>query len=109
MKFVSFFLLLLPLFLTAQVFDDFSDGDFTQNPPWHGNTDHFVVNADFILQLNSEGENTSVLTTAFVAVAPMEWRFRIKLAFSPSTNNYARFYLASDAVDPLAEIGRAHV
>ncbi len=102
MKFVSFFLLLLPFFLTAQVFDDFSDGDFTQNPPWHGNTDHFVVNADFILQLNSEGENTSVLTTAFVAVAPMEWRFKIKLAFSPSTNNYARFYLASDAVDPLA-------
>jgi len=102
MKFVSFLLLLLPLFLAAQVFDDFSDGDFTQNPPWQGNTEHFVVNDDFMLQLDSEGENTSVLTTAFVATAPMEWRFRIKLAFSPSANNYARFYLAGDAVDPLA-------
>lgn len=102
MKFVSFLLLLLPLFLVAQVFDDFSDGDFTQNPPWQGNTEHFVVNDDFMLQLNSEGENTSVLTTTFAAVAPVEWRFRIKLALSPSTNNYARFYLASDAADPLA-------
>lgn len=100
MRSVSILLLLLPYFLAAQVIDDFSDGDFTQNPAWQGNTEHFVVNADFMLQLNSEGENTSVLTTAFVAATPMEWRFRIKLAFSPSTNNYARFYLASNTVDP---------
>jgi hypothetical protein len=100
MKFVGFLLLLLPYFLTAQVIDDFSDGDFTENPVWQGNAEHFVVNDDLMLQLNSEGENTSVLTTAFDAAAPMEWRFRIKLSFSPSTNNYARFYLSSDVVDP---------
>lgn len=102
MKTFSFLMILLPYFLAAQVFDDFSDGNFTENPAWQGNTGQFVVNDDLMLQLNSEGENTSVLTTVLDAVAPMEWRFRIKLAFSPSTNNYARFYLASDAVDPLA-------
>jgi hypothetical protein len=96
-------MILLPYFVTAQVLDDFSDGNFTENPSWQGNAGQFVVNDDYMLQLNSEGENTSVLTTAVDVVTPaVEWRFRIKLAFSPSNNNYARFYLASDAVDPLA-------
>ncbi len=82
--------------LKAQFTDDFSDGNFTQNPEWLGNSTQFIVNDAFQLQLNAEGEGESFLYTASNSLTETEWRFYIRLAFSPSGNNNARVFLAAD-------------
>lgn len=89
-------LFLLPLLSIAQLSDDFSDGNFTQNPEWTGNTDHFIVNASLQLQLNATGAGQSALCTPFYAEGAIEWRLWVRLNFSPSDNNYAKIYLATD-------------
>lgn len=80
----------------AQVNENFSDGDFTQNPVWEGETANFVVNASKQLQLNSAGEGSSWLSTQNSIATESEWSFWIRLAFSASSNNMARVYLLSD-------------
>ena len=81
----------------SQVSDNFEDGDFTNNPSWTGDQDRFLVNSNFQLQLNHEGEAaTSTLQTANEIMDSTSWEFYIKLSFSPSSNNNARVYLVSD-------------
>ncbi|MBK9636415.1 MAG: hypothetical protein IPO63_00805 [Bacteroidetes bacterium] len=80
----------------AQMIDDFSDGDFSLAPTWIGDTSQFVVSGG-LLQLNSTGSDTSFLSTPYSLVADtMEWRVKVKMSFSPSTSNYARYYLLAD-------------
>ncbi|MFI5163722.1 MAG: lamin tail domain-containing protein [Bacteroidia bacterium] len=96
-RFIFFFLCLLPVFLSAQVKDDFSDGNVTVNPAWSGNDTDFIVNANKQLQLHSSGTDTSYLS--LVNTQPLnncEWNFWINLNFSPSSSNYARVYLVSN-------------
>jgi len=99
MKHFIYLILFIPVFGLSQVYDDFSDGDFTNNPTWNGDTQQFKINDDFQLQLNSEDENTSSLSTVFSMNGETEWRFWIKQSFSPSANNNGRYYLASDQLD----------
>ena len=83
--------------LSAQISDDFSDGDFSQNPVWQGDVGSFIVNSQLQLQLNAPEAGMACLSVPIGAPAPeMEWRFRIRLAFAPSANNCARLYLCSD-------------
>ncbi|MCL2510854.1 MAG: lamin tail domain-containing protein [Bacteroidales bacterium] len=81
---------------SAQMEDDFSDGDFTQNPKWIGDESLFIVNSNFQLQLNDTDERTASLATEQRLIANTEWRFWIRMSFSPSNNNYAQVYLAAD-------------
>jgi hypothetical protein len=83
----------------AQINDNFSDGDFSQNPPWAGDTGMFKINADLILQLNDDKAGESVLYTNNSLGIDCEWRFWVKLSFSPSANNNARIYLLSENDD----------
>lgn len=89
---------ILPLFVHAQLTDNFSDGNFTSNPSWVGDGAQFVVNGSQQLQLNSAGTAQSYLSVGnnLLSLDTTEWRFWIHLAFSPSSSNYARVYLASD-------------
>ncbi len=82
--------------LLAQVTDDFEDGNFTQNPEWVGDQNLFEINSSYQLQLNDAMENHTYLSTSNILIDNTEWRFWIKLAFSPSINNFARYYLVSD-------------
>jgi len=80
----------------TQVWDDFSDGNWSSAPAWDGDTSQFVVLGG-MLQLNSAGSDSSFLSTPFSAMGDTtEWRLRMKLTFAPSSSNYARFYLCSD-------------
>ena len=70
----------MPLSGLAQVVDDFSDGDFTDNPTWSGNEDLFVVNNDRKLQLNAEAAGSAMLfcetdVADSVTDGEFEWRF----------------------------------
>ena len=80
----------------AQVNDDFSDGNFTTNPEWTGDSGHFEINSTGQLHLNSSGSDTSVLFTRNSRIKNTEWRFWMKLSFNTSANNHARVYLTAD-------------
>ncbi len=94
-----FILLLFPFSLFAQVTDDFSDGDFTQNPTWLGMTEQYIVNNSKQLQLNAEGEGTACLSLPITEYETMEWQFWIREAFSPSGNNYSDVWLSANNAD----------
>lgn len=83
-----------PLF--AQITDSFTDGDFSHNPTWVGDTLNFKVNSAFQLQLDAPaaGKSYLMVPTTF-STDQMEWQMSIKCTFSPSGNNFTRFYLIS--------------
>ncbi len=101
MKKTFLLLLLLPFSLFAQVSDDFSDGDFSQNPAWSGTDSCYTINPNFQLQLNANAAGRAYLSLPFADFQEMEWRFWMREAFSPSGNNYADVYLCSNHADLL--------
>jgi len=91
---LPFLLLLAWVFVTpatAQVMDDFSDGDFTTNPPWSGDTDRFTIvpfGADFALQGDGLAQPDTISMSTPSTGGRGEWRFlfqwnRIMLSTSP--------------------------
>ena len=105
-------LMALSATLPAQFSDDFSDGDFTQNPSWIGNTTLFAVNAAKQLQLlnpSPASSNTSYLSTQSVAINSGSWEFYVQMNFNPSTSNYARFFVCADGADLTASINGYYV
>jgi hypothetical protein len=92
------FLLLFacPVFSAAQFTDNFSDGNFTSNPTWLGDTDKFIVETG-VLRLNDTQAGQSYLATASSIALEAQWEFWVRLAFTPSTNNHPKIYLLSNA------------
>jgi hypothetical protein len=81
----------------GQFTDDFSDGDFTQNPTWFGEVSKFQVNSNDELWLNAPALNdTAYLVTVSQTINNASWEFYVRLGFTPSTSNFARVYLVSD-------------
>ena len=83
--------------------DDFSDGNFSNNPEWTGDTNDFIVNESSQLQLNFEEES---LRPAYLSTLvengnldEKEWRFDVNLDFSPSNSNKVKIYLVSTTAD----------
>jgi len=95
-RYILLLMLIVPMFVSSQVYDDFGDGDFVANPAWFGDADQFLVNSANQLQLDAEGQDISHLVTEFQMQSETEWRFWIRLNFSPSDNNLARVYLTSN-------------
>lgn len=95
------FLLLLSVKLTfGQFRDNFSDGNFTANPLWSGQTSLFNINAN--KQLNSSLSavaQTISLSTANNLALNVRWDFSVQLNFDPSATNLTRIYLISDQAD----------
>jgi hypothetical protein len=82
----------------AQFTDDFSDGDFTNNPTWSGNDALFVIDAG---QLRSNtgtiaSAATYYLSTPSTLANDAEWEFFINLKFATSGANYVDVYLMAD-------------
>ncbi len=103
MKLVIAFLLCIATYqIKAQVFlDDFSDGNFTDNPEWTGQVTDFQVNSDNQLQLDATEAGLSHLATSVnqILTDDVEWRFHIRQSFSGSGNNNSRMYLMSNQAD----------
>lgn len=88
---------LLPFSVTAQFVDDFSDGEFTSNPAWAGETSNFEVDGNQMLHLNAPAEtDTSYLSVASQSIDDATWEFYVEYDFNPSSSNLARVYLVSD-------------
>lgn len=107
MKPLFFFVCLFFGFATAlpgQFTDNFTDGDFSSNPTWIGNTDRFIVNEEGMLQLQDTApasSNTSYLATAVATSLNDDttWEFFVRLEFSPSASNFASVYLLASRAD----------
>lgn len=85
---------------TAQISEEFSDGDFTSAPEWIGNTSDFIVNDQFRLQSNNTAINsTFYLSTASSLATNTEWTFWVQLAFNTSSANYVDAFLTASASD----------
>ncbi len=97
MKQICLTLLLLASYglSNAQVADNFTDGNFTQNPNWVGDDSIFQVTSG---QLRLKGTNSSdaYIATSHVQTDSVTWQFYTRFALSPSTQNFSRFYVMSD-------------
>lgn len=87
----------------AQLVEDFSNGDFTTNPVWGGNTSAFIVNSNFQLQSNSTVTNDIFyLSTANAMATTTQWDFWVKIDFNPSSANYVDVFLTASGSDLLS-------
>jgi hypothetical protein len=85
--------------LSGQLADDFSDADIYSNPEWQGNTENFIVNNKYQLQLDAPDGGSSNLYTQFVSPDSIEWGIYFKMDFSPSVSNKIRIYLMTDSYE----------
>lgn len=100
LKFLLCFLCIWSVSTNAQFTDNFSDGNFTANPAWSGNTSSFVVNASNQLQSNNTTANSNFyLSTANAKATAAQWDFYCQLSFNTSSANYADVYLTASAAD----------
>ena len=97
---LSLVLISLFHFTQAQVSDNFTDGNFTANPTWIGNTADWIVNPAFQLQSNNSIANsTFYLSTASTMATTAQWDFYCNLSFNPSGANFADVFLTASASD----------
>lgn len=84
----------------SQIDDNFSDGNFTENPAWNGQTSTFTVNSTKQVQtvVNSAAQTVYLATENHLALN-VKWEFLIRMDFDPSTTNQLRIYLISDKAD----------
>ena len=80
MRSFLFAFIIISSIASAQVTDNFSDGDFTASPTWSGDATEFIVNASQQLQLNNTVGGASYLSTASpgTAIDNFQWTFYIK-------------------------------
>jgi hypothetical protein len=91
---------LLALYTNAQLADNFSDGDFSSNPAWGGNTADWIVSTSLRLQSNNTVANSSFYLSTPTTVAPgTQWELYVQLAFNPSSANYVDIYLSASAAN----------
>lgn len=83
----------------SQFQDDFSDGNFQQNPTWLGDTANFIVNTNNELQLNAPNSGTSQIYVNAPTADSTVWEFYLNLDFAPSTSNQLKVYLSSNNSD----------
>jgi hypothetical protein len=97
----------LPLCLFSQVTEDFSDGDFTQDPAWTGDLNNFKISFSTAvpaeqrpaLQLYATEAGISTLAVAQLFNGELEWQFWVKLSLNTSSGNYARVFLLTNTTD----------
>ena len=107
LRLVAYLLLIMPISCFSQVFDDFSDGDFTDNPAWSGTNSMFIVNNDKQLQLNAESAGNAELfcDETLTVINEMEWHFWLREAFAPSSKNFTDVYLCDNYFVRFGEAG----
>lgn len=88
----------------AQFSDDFSDGDFSNNPTWGGMTANFEIDAMNQLHLLAPAvDDTSYLSVPTTNIETT-WDFFVLMDFNPSSSNLTRVYLVSDNADLTAPL-----
>ena len=80
--------------------DDFSDGEFTENPTWSGNEDSFeVIDVEGNYMLHSINQTANAkfyLSTPSSVATNCQWEFWTNLQFNTSNPNTVDVFLMSD-------------
>ncbi|MGE0587017.1 MAG: lamin tail domain-containing protein [Cyclobacteriaceae bacterium] len=84
---------------TAQIFENFTDGDFTTNPAWTGDESKFTIDNNRLRLQAPAVASTAYLGTPSAAINDALWEFKIDMDFNPSSSNFTRIYLVSDQSD----------
>ncbi len=97
MRYFLIFIYLITTFIGYnQWSDDFTDGDFTTNPAWSGQTANFDIDINNRLHLNAPAvSDTSYLSILSDVIENATWEFLVDLDFNPSGSNLARVYISS--------------
>jgi len=105
-KIILVLLFLAPCCVFSQFSDSFGDGLFhgtsseARSVEWTGDVEKFVVNPAFQLQLNAPATGSPAqLETASTLSANTYWEWWMKYDFNPTSANYAKVFLCSDAPD----------
>ncbi len=98
------FLWMIGIFLNSlsfgQVREDFTDGDFSSNPMWIGDSSKFLINSLGQLQTRlSSKTDTNYLSLPSTKSINTIWEMFLQMDFDPSTSNLMRIYLMSDQVN----------
>lgn len=99
---VPIFLLaiLLTINARAQFAENFTDGDYANNPTWIGNSSDWIVNTSQQLQSNNTTVNSSFfISTASNKATVAQWEFFSRMEFNPSSTNYIDIYVVASAAD----------
>lgn len=87
-------ILALPCIGYTQLFEDFSDGNITSSPSWHGDLKDFTINDDRQLQLHASNPGNSSLCTGLNSkLSSIRFEIDIFLDFEPSESNKVRLWL----------------
>lgn len=90
-------ILLSNTFAMAQISDDFSDGNFNQNPTWYGTISHFEIDSFGWLHLNAPAQPyRSYLCLESNLLENTLWEMSVKMDFNPSSSNYLDWYLLAN-------------
>ena len=96
----SLLTLLMGINASAQLNDNFTDGNFGSNPTWVGNTADFMVNPAFQLQSNNTVAGSNFyLSTASTKATLAQWDFYCQFGFNTSGTNFTDIYLIASASD----------
>jgi len=72
----------------------------TRSVEWTGDVEKFIVNSDFQLQLNAPSTGSPAqLETGSALSTNACWEWWMKYDFNPTSSNYAKVFLCSDASD----------
>jgi hypothetical protein len=97
---LSLSLFLIVITTSAQLAENFADGNFTANPAWAGSSADFIVNAGLQLQSNNTtASSTFYLATENTLATTAQWELYIQLNFSTSSANYTDIFLTASAGD----------
>jgi len=100
----KFFILIIfissALVCYAQVIENFSDGDYSNNPIWIPDDPNNWTVANGLLQSNSTLASSSFfIVTASTKALNAQWEFFVQLQFNTSGANYVDVFLISDQAD----------
>lgn len=87
----------LQLTVVAQVLENFSDGDFTNNPSWATSAPgDWIVNPSLQLQSNNTTPSgTFWISTPSTQSLATQWDFWVRIDFNPSATNLVDVYLTA--------------
>jgi Lamin Tail Domain/Bacterial Ig-like domain/CHU_C Type IX secretion signal domain len=83
----------------SQINENFTDGDFTNNPTWNGNTNDYSVVIGKLRSNNSVVNSKYYLSTPNSVATNCQWEFYVNLQLNTSSLNYTDVFLISNNSD----------
>lgn len=102
MRTLILFFLFASSIVSAQVTDNFSDGDFTTNPNWSGDDSVYTIVSNKLRSNKTITSSTFYLSTPSALATNCQWEFWVNLQFNTSSANFVDVYLTSDQANLMA-------